>query len=57
MSTKNYYVRPGLVVVLNEKKTYEPEELIKLDDEQYKRHAHHVETEAQYKARNKVDKR
>jgi|GEM_PF-5847272 len=53
MSTKNYYVRPGLVVVLSEKKTYEPGEVVKLDDEQFKRHAHHVETEAQYKARNK----
>ncbi|MEM9273800.1 MAG: hypothetical protein AAGA80_12655 [Cyanobacteria bacterium P01_F01_bin.143] len=53
MNTKNYYVRPGLVVVLSEKKTYEPEELVKLTPEQYKRHAHQVETEAQYQSRNK----
>ena len=53
MSTKNYYVRPGLAVVLSERKTYEPEELVKLTTEQLKRHAHQVETEAQYKARTK----
>ena len=54
MTTKTYYVRPGLVVALTESKIYEPEEAVKLTEEQFQRHAHQVETEEQYKARNKT---
>ena len=53
MTTKTYYVRPGLVVALTESKIYEPDEAVKLTDEQFQRHAHQVETEEQYKARTK----
>ena len=54
MTTKTYYVRPGLVVALTESKIYEPGEAVKLTDEQFQRHAHQVENEEQYKARNKT---
>ena len=46
-----YYVRDGLVVRLNEEKTYKSGETVDLTEEQYKRHAHQVETVEQYKAR------
>lgn len=46
-----YYVRDGLVVRLNEEKTYKAGETVDLTDEQYKRHAHQIETAEQYKSR------
>ena len=48
---KTYYVRNGLVVKLNDEKTYKEGETVDLTPEQYKRHAHQIETAEQYKVR------
>jgi hypothetical protein len=51
-----YFVRDNLVVRLSESKTYQPGERVELTEEEYQLHAHQVETEAQYQARNQPSK-
>lgn len=56
MEKKAYRVRTGLVVPLSENKIYVGGEYLELSEVEYQRHAHQVETEAQYQERNKPSK-
>ncbi len=53
---EQFRVRDGLVVKLNKKKTYESGEQLEMTKDQYLRHAHQLETEEQYQARQKLVK-
>lgn len=50
-SIEKMRVRSGLIVKLNSDKTYKAGELVEMTEEQYRRHAHQVETEEQYQDR------
>lgn len=51
---EKFRVRDRLIVKLNEDKTYKSGELVEMTEEQYSRHAHQLETEEQYQARQKL---
>ena len=55
-SIEKMRVRDRLIVKLNEDKTYKSGELVEMTEDQYLRHAHQLETEEQYQARQKLIK-
>ena len=48
---EQFRVRDGLVVKLTREKTYKAGEYLEMNEKQYKDHAHQVESEERYQAR------
>ena len=53
---QDYRVRSGLVVALSDTQIYESGSSLSLTDSEYARHAHQLETEEQFQAREKASK-